>query len=233
MSIEINSIEKTIAIKRQTENRLKKRTIMIALFISIVTFIYYIITIKEVREAKVEAEIAKKEVVAMIKEKEYLNLQIESLQRKFDSAQLIKKYIIQDEFVFRSLKISYSEGESHRIGDIMNTILEYKSQGVSFAVLSDPTKSVFNSPDFLCMVFEKNHYPISEPYSTQLLKSRTREGNLKDPQYGSILFYPGGYAMLFLKQTAMSPSMVIGMTPYGILALSPDFATPIECRTFY
>ena len=49
------------------------------------------------------------------------------------------------------------------------------------------------------------------------------------PTTGDLVFYPGGYALFYFDDRSEGP-FVLGMTPFGITALKPDFAKPLGYR---
>jgi len=49
------------------------------------------------------------------------------------------------------------------------------------------------------------------------------------PHNGDLVFFPAGYAMFYFMDPREGP-FVLGMTPFGIAALKPDFAKPVGYR---
>jgi hypothetical protein len=49
---------------------------------------------------------------------------------------------------------------------------------------------------------------------------------VETPRAGDLLFYEAGYALFYFLEAGNRP-FVIGMTPFGITSLKPDFAKPI------
>lgn len=47
------------------------------------------------------------------------------------------------------------------------------------------------------------------------------------PHTGDLAFYPSGYALFYFEDPHGGP-FVLGMTPFGITALKPDFATVLR-----
>lgn len=78
----------------------------------------------------------------------------------------------------------------------------------------------FNSPNFAVYILQK-HGIISGDYGPgarpwEFLRPVTQ------PSIGDIVYYKGGYTMFYYELE--NGPFVIGMTPIGILSLSPDFA---------
>jgi len=84
----------------------------------------------------------------------------------------------------------------------------------------------FDSPSFAAYVLgNKNHLikdPASNRYQLQDVLPRRSQ-----PELGDVVFYQTGYTMFYFDNGRGNP-FVIGMTPLGVLALKPDFATVIS-----
>lgn len=51
--------------------------------------------------------------------------------------------------------------------------------------------------------------------------------NIETPENGDIIFYRGGYTMFYFQDPFTQENFVIGMTPFGIVAMKYDFAERI------
>ncbi len=87
----------------------------------------------------------------------------------------------------------------------------------------------FDSPSFAAFVLERNGLLPAPAFE---VRYRLREvlRATSSPNVGDVVFYERGYTMFYYVDQDNQP-FVIGMTPFGILALEPDFAPIIGFGT--
>lgn len=103
---------------------------------------------------------------------------------------------------------------SVRLGNLLGRVLDMRSQNTRFSTANKPGVG-FNSPGFTGHV-------LGRVARGKTVKSLPETDT---PQLGDIIRYRNGFDM-FLLQDARGEHFVIGMTPVGIAALSPDFGVP-------
>ena len=105
-------------------------------------------------------------------------------------------------------------GNSDRLGSLLERVLDMQSRNTRFSSANKPDVG-FNSPGFA-------GYVLGRVTRGKAVKSLPETDT---PQLGDIIRYQNGFDM-FLLEDAEGERFVIGMTPIGIAALSPDFGVP-------
>ena len=151
----------------------------------------------------------------------------------------LRAALIQKHFV-RSIDgrdVRAMRRHSPREAEILGRILDMKSEEVSWKPGGATPKEGFDSPNFAgYMLREMNltmgYLNLSDDESSP---NRVLYENLRyvtKPGLGDLVFYPAGFVFFHFQDRRGRP-FVIGMTPYGVLALEPGFAEPIGFRNYW
>lgn len=116
----------------------------------------------------------------------------------------------------------------------LQLILKLKNKGVGWHLGGQTPAVGFDSPTFAMYIMKQLGLPggrIAQG-DTLLATSRRLFKSLQPsdrPVVGDLAFYPAGYVLFYFKDKDNKP-FVIGMTPAGIAALDPGFASPLGYR---
>jgi uncharacterized protein YoxC len=113
-------------------------------------------------------------------------------------------------------------------------ILELRQRRMKWKPGGQSAQEGFDSPTFAMYVLRQKHAPGIEPKPGESLSDASHSMYEKlppssQPKTGDLVFYPAGYAMFYFADPREGP-FVLGMTPFGIAALKPDFAKPVGYR---
>lgn len=121
-----------------------------------------------------------------------------------------------------------------RAAEALLFILELRRDGVTWQLGGQSPNVGFDSPSFAAFVLE--HFgtiPGGFQVDRDLLATSRKLLELlettSEPAIGDLVFYPSGYVM-FLFEDAEGSRFVIGMTPFGIATVEPDFARVVAYR---
>lgn len=122
--------------------------------------------------------------------------------------------------ILLDLKGLYSEYP--RQGDVLQHILQMQSQNVPWKAGGFSPEEGFDSPSFAAYILV-NHQLLTLPSPEARYSLRDILPNTPQPRIGDLVFYPTGYSMFYFLTESQEP-YVIGMTPFGIIALQLKFA---------
>ncbi len=127
-------------------------------------------------------------------------------------------------------KIASRQYES-RQGVVLGEIQSLQMMGVSWHLSGQSPTVGFDSPSFAAYVLEQQGISVGELQSGTKISTQLRENleSVNEPAPGDLLFYPGGYVLFYYIDTKNDP-FVIGMTPFGIVSLDPNFDKPEAIR---
>lgn len=96
-----------------------------------------------------------------------------------------------------------------------------------------PTEG-FDSPSFAAFVLRELNLPGGDVHPEESLLATSRRlwerlPSVPQPSVGDLVFYPAGYVLFYFVDQQQQP-FVIGMTPFGISALKPNFARVVGYR---
>lgn len=186
---------------------------------------------RETLEAEVDAARAKlEETMAELArardENASLRAELDRIQQKLTDAAAWEKWVHPMPQVMVDSKAMM--GSSW--GELLRDILDAKRQGVSFSLQGQDPKTGFHSPGFMGYMLNKStmfrrrqNLPESATWQDALHALEARKKAENKPSAGDIVSYSSGYYMLYGVDHDGSP-YVIGMTPFGIVPLKPDFA---------
>lgn len=117
---------------------------------------------------------------------------------------------------------------------VLQRILRLRQQGVKWRLGGQSPAEGFDSPSFATFILRELNLPGGDirPGESLLTTSRRLRDRLPEvskPEVGDLSFYPAGYVLFYFKGWK-GQAFVIGMTPFGITALKPDFAKVIGHR---
>ena len=157
-----------------------------------------------------------------------LQSQVTDLEKLLRESVNLQKYTYTGE-LFTAMKQIYNRALDlgrEPVGNIFEQAMRLRD--VPFKIDGNSPNEGFNSPAFAAYILQQvDLLPVrAETISNaqQLLDLFPKRGG--DIRDGDLLIYPSGYCMFYYYDYAGRP-FVIGMTPLGVLALNPDFATPL------
>jgi uncharacterized membrane-anchored protein YhcB (DUF1043 family) len=145
--------------------------------------------------------------------------QVASLQKQLQEAMDYGRNLAATD---PAMLMKYVASRYHSQGRLFIDIFELQHRGVGWNAGGFSEQQGFDSPSFAAYLLERHHL-LQRPASE--VRYRLREVlHAKDaPEVGDLVFYSLGYTMFFCRYGEQRP-FVIGMTPFGILALRVDFA---------
>jgi hypothetical protein len=113
---------------------------------------------------------------------------------------------------------------------VLRRILELRNDGVGWHLGGTSPRVGFDSPGFAAFVLRSFNVPLGDVQLGDSVAATSQKlwENLppaSSPEVGDLVFYPAGYVLFYFTDRQQQP-FVIGMTPFGITALKPDFAQP-------
>jgi len=117
--------------------------------------------------------------------------------------------------------------------ELLTTMLDLRMRGASFKWTGASPEEGFNSPTFaayaLLATREGERAARQADIGAEVSRLYKELEEVERPEPGDFVLYPGGYVMLYVRDGEGRP-FVIGMTPFGVLPLEPDFAEPVGYR---
>lgn len=145
--------------------------------------------------------------------------QVASLQKQLQEAMDYRRSLAPTATAF---VMKYVAGRYPPQGELFIDIIELLDRGAHWKVGGFSEQEGFDSPSFAAYVLERHHL-LPKPASEVRYRLRDVLRAKEAPEVGDLVFYSLGYTMFFCRDDAQRP-FVLGMTPYGILALRADFA---------
>jgi len=121
-----------------------------------------------------------------------------------------------------------------RAAGVLKRVLDMRRAGVGWYLGGRKPEEGFDSPGFAAFVLgELLLIPRSPADRERELGTWLREQlrEVPEPRNGDLVFYKSGYAMFYYDPAGDSP-FVIGMTPFGITALRPEFGERVGVWRF-
>lgn len=120
--------------------------------------------------------------------------------------------------------------------ELLSTILSLAREGVTWSETGDNRSTGFHSAAFVGHVLRATGHTMGflELASDPAVSRDKLFQNLRykaSPAVGDLVFYPGDMVLFYFADRNGRP-FVVGMTPRGIRALSPDFVEPLGFREF-
>jgi len=121
---------------------------------------------------------------------------------------------------------------SPEAGRILELVLDMRQAGVGWHLGGAKPEVGFDSPGFALFVIRRLDLSGAAPPAAvsdpgNWLRSSLPE--ISRPRSGDLVLYNSGYAMFYFEKPGREP-FVVGMTPFGITALKPDFSKQFGIR---
>jgi hypothetical protein len=211
-----------------TEARAKRRIFIISIATIAVGIAWVAIVSQRVQNLQAQA-IAYQGIIEQDKQR------IEQLEAKL---QTISTFT-DDAVDLRWEDVKMVMSTHYQAGIILQEILELKNRKAKFVANARTPEEGFNSPGMMRYVLEKTGVIQSGQYETsneaiarQLANKRVEISSPSGLRSGDIVVYSAGYFMLYADfvqpygpHTGERKQFSVGMTPFGIQAVVPDFNT--------
>ena len=162
-----------------------------------------------------------------------LGEQAQSLEAKLRETTELVKFTRQVDFA----DAKYVASSSPQAARILELALDLKQRNVRWKLGGRSPEEGFDSPGFAAFVLRRLHLlpgaqggeaaPALHNDPGGWLRNNLKE--IPQPRVGDLVFYDSGYAMFYFTKPGAEP-FVLGMTPFGITALIPDFAKRFGVR---
>jgi hypothetical protein len=199
----------------------------------ILVFLPSLVSVVLLGHALVSLYGANQQVSTLQQETGALNAEIERVEQELRTSLIQKRHLRPiDGRDVRALR-----QHSPRDAELLESILDLRSGGVTWASSGADLEKGFDSPSFVSYVLREFDLTMGylklgdDPHTS----SRILFENLRyvpEPEIGDLIFYPAGYVFFYFQNRRGQP-FVIGMTPHGIQALDPQFAEPSGFRNFW
>lgn len=189
-------------------------------------------------ERTAQNEAMRKETEALTRELEEqaarnaeIRREADQLRRELDETQALLARTLelsQYRFDVTPVTVKMISSRHPREAEILRFIIELREQGVGWHLGGQAPEDGFDSPSFAEFVLRQFRLaPGGATAGLTLLEASRRLYDTlpraRSPQVGDLVFYPSGYVMFYFVDRQDRP-FVIGMTPFGIVALKWDFA---------
>ncbi|MBI3078710.1 MAG: C40 family peptidase [Deltaproteobacteria bacterium] len=117
---------------------------------------------------------------------------------------------------------------------VLERILNLRERGAKWRLGGQSPTEGFDSPSFAAFILRELNLPGGDVRPGVNLEATSRRlwerlPSAPQPRVGDLVFYPAGYALFYFVDQKQRP-FVIGMTPFGIAALEPNFAKVVGYR---
>lgn len=231
MSLNQENINELLIALSKKESSFKKRTIIYIIVLIFFGAAWLIYTNMEVANLKsksddLQAHIVSLDSIILTKEKDIAFL--ETTLHESDNFKTSK--ITIDPIAIKTLSFSNQLGKGPQ--ELFIEIKELQDRSTKFNSNGKTPEDGFSSSAMISFVLKKKGYLKSVTTNASQLSDAlpTSNGKLKS---GDIIIYKSGYAMLYIRYVNDSNNtdvleFVIGMTPFGILELKPDFTEKLK-----
>lgn len=154
--------------------------------------------------------------------------QLEADEKALQATTNLKQY--EHPVGMMTVKEMFGRSQLQRQAQLLLSILELKDRTGWRVGGRTPTEG-FDSPRFAAYLLQNRHLrDVSEALGNSVNSAqdaiRQALPSEPEPAIGDVVFYSTGYTMFFFKDER-GKAFVIGMTPFGVLALDPSFANII------
>ncbi|MFQ5881650.1 MAG: hypothetical protein ACE5I9_04160 [Candidatus Methylomirabilales bacterium] len=184
----------------------------------------------KVRELEKQATSYREQVTQLKAQTADLERKLEDAEARLKDATELGRYIHPIDFVDLKVLASRYPRETR----VLQLILQLRQRGVRWRLGGQSPTEGFDSPSFAAFILRELNLPGGDvrPGESLLATSRRLWERLPPasrPRVGDLAFYPAGYALFYFVDQRQQP-FVIGMTPFGITALKPNFAKVVGYR---
>lgn len=152
--------------------------------------------------------------------------QIQTLQYTIKESKSFLPYL--HPFDISTIKRASHDGNEAYISILFNA-LEFQTREVQFKLGGKSPETGFDSPSMMAYILvQLNLMPNNVTLTSASIKDHTLPVNNNELQKGDLIFYEGGYVMLYT--TLDGQGACIGMTPIGIVSLDKNFAPVTDIR---
>lgn len=179
---------------------------------------------------KVQAQSLEVQVGSYKDQVTQLKAQLEEARKKLAAAVDLGQYVRRINYVDAKELASRFPGSEL----LLLEILQLRERGTEWKLGGQSPQEGFDSPSFAMYILRQMHASGLEPRPGESLleaSRRLRESlpPADNPRTGDLVFYPAGYALFYFADPHEGP-FVLGMTPFGITALKPNFAQVVDYR---
>jgi len=163
---------------------------------------------------------------AQLRETENL---LKDTEKRLREATEFSRYIHPIDFV--DVKVLFSRYP--RQARVLEQILLWRERKVRWHLGGQSPAEGFDSPGFAAFILRELNLPGGEIRPGESLLSTSRRlferlAPVSQPNVGDLAFYPAGYVLFYFVDRG--DPFVIGMTPFGIVPLKPNFALVVGYR---
>jgi cell division protein FtsB len=137
-------------------------------------------------------------------------------------------------FQLYSLDMRTVSARYPREAQILERLVHLRRLGIRWYPLGQSLEEGFDSAGFAAFILRELRVPVAKIQLGENLFGVvsgiwTRLPPVHQPRPGDLVFYPDGYVFFYFEDQFRRP-FVMGMTPFGIVPLVPDFAEVIGYR---
>ena len=221
------SIESIIALKKEREQRLQRRSMIIAVLIISFSLLWLYLTNQIVADKRNQIVKSNDQIVQ-------LESKIDSLNQILGNISNLSNYLMDVDF----LDIKPLYGVNSKVAEILVKLLMIKNSNPKFKYEATAADSFINeneysSPSLMIHVLSINgilRNGVSNRVELEAFFKSNVVTNIGQYQIGDVIFYETGYVMMYIQLENQLPykEFCIGMTPLGVLTLRPDFGKIIK-----
>ncbi len=185
--------------------------------------------VEDLQEAQLSLQLRERQIEEIVRRLVETEQRLHDTESKLAAAADMTRHT--HELSIRDPKEAYAHNPDPVVR-VFTRMLELKSD-VRFAWAGASMDEGFNSPAFAAYALRETlagEFPEFDgpiPQVVEYLRDNLPE--VETPEPGDLTIYPGGFVMLNVRDRDNQP-FVIGMTPFGVLPLEPDFAPPESHR---
>jgi cell wall-associated NlpC family hydrolase len=178
-------------------------------------------TADQLAQKQRELSEAQAEIQRLQQQIDQINQELDELQQQLRVATALddSRYTGDLDLVVKDLG---STSEDPNRYDVANDVI-VSSRGIPWKLNGTSPEEGFDSPGFAAYILRQYYPNLNIPVNPTQAELRQRLTTVTTPQPGDLVFYQTGYTMFYFRDESAQP-FVVGMTPYGVVALQPDFA---------
>lgn len=225
MSKEEKNIDEIFERLDRKEKKFRYRTFFYIGFLSLLGGAWLLYTSTEVKNMRSKTKQLESKSVVLANKVETLNDSLEYKQAQVNNIE--EALHIGENFKNKTVDINEVDTKMlsfglGRVSEVFRKIKQYQYREVQFSLNGTSPSRGFNSVTMMSNVLKQSDLLKNHTRTTRGLMSEL--ALVKNPKSGDIIVYEAGYCMLYIKE---NKEFVIGMTPFGILEIKPDFAKKV------